>query len=122
MGMTYVEMNIANPAKPRARNSERFLVDSGAVYTVAPERLLKKLGIKPHSKRTFTLANGETTERKVGDAIFEYRQRQAASPVIFGKKKDSNLLGTVTLKSLGYILDPLERELKTLPMSLVAMR
>lgn len=122
MGMTYVKMNISNPAKPRAKETDKFLVDSGALYTVAPMRILKKLGIKPHTKKTFTLANGETTDRQVGDAIFEYRDHKAASPVIFGKKKDSNLLGTVTLESLGYILDPLERELKTLPMSLVAMR
>lgn len=122
MGMTYTRFKISNPATPRKFQEQKFLVDSGAIYTVAPGNILKKLGIKPHSRKVFTLANGETTERRIGDAIFEYRGHKAASPVIFGKAKDSNLLGTVTLESLGFILDPLQRELKTPPMNLVAFR
>jgi len=118
MGLTHVEMEIANPAKPRARVRERFLVDSGAIYTVAPGVVLRRLGIKPHSKRTFTLANGEVIERDVGDAVFHYDKHHAASPVIFGKRGDSNLVGMVTLESLGLILDPIRRELKPLPMLL----
>ncbi|MBI4022080.1 MAG: aspartyl protease, partial [Candidatus Andersenbacteria bacterium] len=78
--------------------------------------------IKPHSQRVFTLANGATTARPVGDALFTYQGHQAASPVIFGQPKDSHLLGTVTLESLGFILDPLQRELRQLPMNLVAFR
>ena|SRR3990167_974045 len=122
MGMTYIQLKVANPKLARKSVSQRFLVDSGAIYTVAPNSILKRLGIKPHSKRVFTLANGETAERQVGDALFAYRGQMAASPVVFGEKNDSNVLGTVTLESMGFILDPLQRELKTLPMNLVAFR
>lgn len=122
MGMTYVQFQIANPKTTKKFVLQRFLVDSGAIYTVAPSDVLRKLGIQPHSKKVFTLANGETAERKVSDAVFKYRGQQAASPVVFGEKNDSSLLGSVTLESLGFILDPLQRELKTLPMSLVAFR
>jgi hypothetical protein len=44
--------------------------------------------------------------------------RQGASPVIFGEKRDSVLLGAVTLESLGVRLDALRRELGPLPMVL----
>src|SRR4029453_1056915 len=44
--------------------------------------------------------------------------RQGASPVIFGEKGDSVLLGAVTLESLGVRLDALRRELGPLPMVL----
>ncbi len=39
-----------------------------------------------------------------------------AAPVIFGEPGDATLLGTVTLESLGLILDPIRRELRPLPM------
>jgi len=41
-----------------------------------------------------------------------------ASPVIFGEAEDSVLLGSVSLESLGLLLDPLKRVLRPLPMVL----
>ena len=38
--------------------------------------------------------------------------------VIFGQEGDSMLLGAFTLESLGLVLDPLRRELRSLPMIL----
>ncbi len=54
-----------------------------------------------------------------GNAIFEYRGRKRAAPVIFGEPGDSNLLVVVTLEALGFVLDPLRRELKPMPMLLM---
>lgn len=96
----------------------QFMVDSGAVYSVIPKEVMAKLGIRPHSKKVFTLANGETIERAIGDATFEYGSDKGASPVIFGEAGDSSLLGAVTLESLGLILDPIRREIKSLPLVL----
>jgi predicted aspartyl protease len=96
----------------------KFLVDSGAIYSVVPARTLKKLGVKPHSRRTFVLVDGSEVTRQMGDAAFRLDGRQGASPVIFGEKGDSALLGAVTLESLGVLLDPLRRELRPLPMVL----
>jgi predicted aspartyl protease len=93
-------------------------VDSGAVYSVVPARTLERLGVKPHSRRTFILTDGSEVTRQMGDAVFRLDGRQGASPVIFGAKGDSALLGAVTLESLGVLLDPLRRELRPLPMVL----
>ncbi len=95
-----------------------FLVDSGAVYSVVPGVVLRRLGIKPHGSRSFTLADGSEITRRVGDAIFLIDGERGASPVIFGEKGDSTLLGTVSLESLGLMLDPIRRVLKPLPMVL----
>ena len=118
MGLTYIELTLANPASPQHTRCQQFLVDSGAVYSVVPRVLLEELGIQPHSKRSFTLASGEVIERELGDALFEYAGRKAASPVIFGQPGHANLCGMVTLESLGYALDPLRRKLVPLPMML----
>jgi hypothetical protein len=68
--------------------------------------------------KSFTLADGLRISRKVGDATFKLNGHQGASPVIFGEKGDSALLGTVSLEALGLLLDPIRRELRPLPMVL----
>ncbi len=119
MGLTHVEVVVANPGHPRKAARLRFLVDSGAVYSVAPGSVLRHLGIKPRTTRSFMLADGTTTKRRMGHALFRFNGREGASPVIFGEKDDSLLLGTVSLEALGFILDPMKRELRPLPMLLV---
>jgi clan AA aspartic protease len=122
MGLTHVRARIANPSRPNRTASVRFLVDSGAVYSVVPTRTLQRLGIRPHSSRTFMLADGTEITREVGDATFRIDDHRAASPVIFGEEGDAALLGTVSLESLGLILDPMNRTLRPLPMVLGQLR
>lgn len=119
MGITNIEATIQNPADPKKSLVRKFLVDSGAAYSVMPTKDLLKLKVKPTSKRSFILANGEKVEFKVGNAFFKYGKEIGASPVIFGEKDDIYLFGVVTLESLGLTLDPIRRELKPLPMLLM---
>jgi len=121
MAITFVKLKVANMAKPRRFRRYEFLVDSGAVYTAVPESELKKLGIKPTREEEFTLANGETFKKSVGNALFEFEGKVGAAPVIFGEK-GIYLLGATTLEALGLILDPIRRQLKPLPMLLMAFR
>ncbi|MBI4656873.1 MAG: aspartyl protease family protein [Elusimicrobia bacterium] len=109
-------MEVGNPGKPKKTVVLEFLVDSGAIYSVVPDKILKKLGIKPVSKEIFTLANGEKIKRKKGIALFKFQGKIGGADVIFGEKGDSILLGAFTLKSLGLVLDPLKRELKSVPL------
>lgn len=118
MGITYLDLKVKNPQNPAQEAQGQFLVDSGAVYSVMPESVLKGMGVGPNFTQRFTLANGEVVEKGVGNALFEFRDKTMASPVVFGEE-GIYLLGAVTLESLGVILDPLRRELKPLPMLLM---
>jgi clan AA aspartic protease len=118
MGLTHVRASIANPARPRRTAQVEFLVDSGALYSVVPSTILRDLGIKPHSERSFTLADGTEITRAIGDATFRIDEQRGASPVIFGEDDDAALLGAVSLESLGFMLDPMKRILRQLPMVL----
>lgn len=118
MGLTHVKAKVANPANPRKTASLTFLVDSGAIYSIVPEATLRRLGIRPHSTQSFTLADGTEINRRMGDAVFIINGKRRASPVIFGEKGDSILLGTVSLEALGFMLDPIKRVLRPLPMVL----
>ena len=116
MGLTFLKIEVGNPAQPEIRVEVKFLVDSGAIYSVVPRGILDKLGIKPLAEEEFKLANGETITRKKGGALFKYGEKIGVADVIFGEPGDSNLLGAFTLEALGLALDPLKRELKPLPM------
>ncbi len=116
MGLTVLRVEVGNPSKPKVTKSVEFLVDSGAVYSVVPGNILRKLGIKPLTKEEFRLANGERIVRKKGIALFKYDSKIGGADVIFGEGEDSTLLGAFTLEALGLILDPLKRQLKPLPM------
>jgi clan AA aspartic protease len=118
MGLTVLDIEVANPATPEVAERVEFLIDSGAVYSVAPASVLERLGIRPLAQETFRLANGSKIVRQRGGAVFKYEERIGVADVIFGEEGDSNLLGATTLKALGLSLDPLRRELKPLPMIL----
>ena len=116
MGLTVLSLEVANPADATAREAVEFLVDSGAVYSFVPRDVLTRLGIEPHSRQRFRLADGSTIERDRGDALFFYKNQRGAAPVIFGEPGDATLLGAVTLESLGFVLDAIRRDLLPLPM------
>lgn len=118
MGITVLTIEVGNPANPSATVPVEFLIDSGAIYSVVPKKILRKLGVKPIAEEVFRLANGERITRKKGGAFFKYGDKVGVADVIFGEKGDLNLLGAFTLEALGLSLDPLKRELKPLPMVL----
>lgn len=118
MGLTHVHAAVVNPARLKKKTSVELPVDSGAVYSVIPGTVLRRLGITAHSVRTFTLTDGSTIRRRVGDAVFQIEGQRGASPVIFGEQGDAALLGTVSLEALGLMLDPVKRVLRPLPMVL----
>ena len=121
MGLTHLSIDIASPARPEEFRTERFLIDSGAVYSVVQRPVLEDLGIEAHSHRTFTLANGDRIERPLGDALFRYKENRGATPVIFGEPGDNSSLGVVTLEALGYVLDRVKGELRPSPMMLASL-
>ena len=111
MGMTNVQLKIKNPRDPKREYEGRFLVDSGATYTVVPADILNRLGIKPQREEGFSLADGSIIKRKVGSALYEFEGKESAAPILFGEKGDALLLGAFTLEALGLTLNPLSRTL-----------
>jgi len=97
----------------------RFLVDSGATYTLLPEKAWKAIELAPKRKVAFTLADGTAVERNVSECFIKLPQGEGHTPVILGEPGDEALLGVVTLEILGLILNPFTRELQPMRMLLV---
>ena len=109
MGLTYVEGTVTGKGKKKA--SVKFLVDSGASYSLLPEKDWKAIGLKKKRTMTFTLADGTEVRRGVSECHLAIPQGDGHTPVILGEPGDDALLGAVTLEILGLVLDPFKRTL-----------
>ncbi|MGQ9478138.1 MAG: aspartyl protease [Candidatus Bipolaricaulia bacterium] len=119
--MTVLKLGVGNPTNPEVTEGVEFLIDSGAIYSVVPTPILERLGIKPLSEERFRLADGIEIVRKKGIALFKYGERIGGAEVIFGEEGDLKLLGELTLEALGLALDPLKRELRSMPLTLASL-
>jgi clan AA aspartic protease len=117
MGITFTKVKISNPRQPRRRAVELdFLIDTGAVYSVVPAAVARKLALPKLDREESTLADGTRRAYDVGEAFFELDDRRGTSKVVFGPSNVTLLLGALTLESLGLVVNPVTREV--LPMRL----
>ena len=116
MGITFVEGVVKGPNGKQ--QTTKFLVDSGATYSLLPKIVWKKLALEPKRKMSFTLADGTAIERVISEALIALPQGEAHSPVILGEEHDEALLGVVTLEILGLVFNPFDRTLHPMRMML----
>ena len=109
MGFTYVNGVVSG--RGGKRRPVRFLVDSGARYTLLPHGVWTELGLTPKRSQEFVLADGTTVTRNISECRIQLPQGDTATPVILGEPRDKALLGVVTLEELGLVLHPFTREL-----------
>ncbi|RLG88186.1 MAG: aspartyl protease, partial [Thermoprotei archaeon] len=99
MGLVYVD-GIVKHGEKQVR--VRFLIDSGATYTVLTKHVWEELGLKPIAEMEFVLADGTVVKRGISEVLLElpgYGERH--TPVVLGEEGDVNLLGIVTLEIFG---------------------
>ena len=116
MGITYINGVVSGPTAQQA--TVRFLVDSGATYTLLPHDIWGTLGLSPKRSVTFTLADGTAVGRQVSECHIALPQGEGHTPVILGEPGDEALLGAVTLEILGLVLNPFTRTLHPMRMLL----
>ena len=116
MGITYIKGTVSHKGR---KLTLRFLVDSGAGYTLLPQETWKALGLKPKRNETFELADGTTVERGISECHIRLpKLGDGHTPVILGEPGDAALLGVVTLEILGLVLNPFNRTLQPMRMLL----
>lgn len=113
MGLTYVVVRQFNSDSQDTYNAE-FLVDTGAMNTMAPAFELKKIGIQPVGKDLYELPNGELVEYEHGLAEMRFMDEVVLVRIIFGPDDSEPFLGKVALMSAGYSVDPKDQTLNKL--------
>jgi clan AA aspartic protease len=118
MGITYAEGVASSNGH---REKVRFLVDSGASFTLLPEEIWRALGLREKRSIRIQLADGTVLRRPVGECRVEFEWGDVVTPVILGQPGDVALLGALTLEELGLVLHPLTRTLQPMEMFLPTM-
>jgi predicted aspartyl protease len=116
VGITYVDGTLTGPTGKTA--NVRFLVDSGATYSLVPYDVWTALGLTAKRTLDFPLADGTQVRRAVGKCHLTLPQGGGHTPVILGEPGDEALLGAVTLEILGLVLHPFKRTLEPMRMML----
>ncbi|MEP7109417.1 MAG: aspartyl protease [Ferruginibacter sp.] len=122
MGITNAILKVKEHRKSVKIAEVNFLIDSGAVYSLVPGKILDELDIEPYKEMTFSLADGTNLKRKVCSAYFEYEGEGGPAPVVYGEAGDEPLLGATTLDSLGLVLNPFTRTLHPMRMLLAKLK
>ena len=114
MGMFKVDVTLTNSKDQALSFSEKFWVDSGALYTFVPEDRLERIGIEPIHSRDLILADGRREKRLLGEALFSIQglEGQMTCPVIFAPEGSLYLLGVTALENFGVDVDPTSKTLK----------
>src|SRR3982750_2388941 len=83
MGLTHVAVKIGRLGSNHLYDAE-FLVDTGAMDSMAPASELRRVGIEPVGKRTYELASGELQDYDYGLAELRFMNEITSSDIIFG--------------------------------------
>jgi len=116
MGITYIDGVVRGP--DGKEQDVRFLIDSGARYSLLPKSVWEAVELVPKRELTFTLADGTTVQRRVSECHLALPQGDGHNPVILGESGDKALLGVVTLEILGLVFNSFNRTLQPMRMLL----
>ena len=86
------------------------VVDTGAVYSMVPASLLRRLAIEPVRTMRFSTASGDAGRYGVGEARFSAAGETCYANVVFGPE-GKFLLGTMTLSGLALAVDSVQQRL-----------
>jgi clan AA aspartic protease len=114
MGLTSVVVSLKNLTSGATFES-KFLVDTGAIDSVAPSSELTKIGIEAIGKESYVLTDGTTMEFEYGLAAITIMNKTTAGRVIFGPEGVEPILGVTALESVGMVVDPGSLTLRSIP-------
>ena len=117
MGITYIDGVARGPHGKE--ETVRFLVDSGATYSLLPNPIWQAIELEAKREVTFSLTDGTTLQRPVSECHLTLPQGEGHTPVILGEPGDEALLGVVTLEILGLVFNPFNRTLQPMRMLLM---
>lgn len=104
MGIIRVPMQVGNPFTGQTE-TVTAVVDTGAVDSMMPASLLRRLGIAPTYTRRYRIASGAVIRYEGGSAAFSAQGADCIANVVFGPE-NTWLMGATTLQQLYLAVDP----------------
>ena len=115
MGVAHVDVTVRNPADRTREWTGAFLVDTGAIDSLAPRRSLEAIGLRPTGRRMYATADGREVEMDVTVGELEIMGELSGGVIVFGDEGAEPSLGVTALESAGIEVDPQNQRLERLP-------
>lgn len=115
MGFIHIPVSVKAPGRSPDHYDALFLIDTGAIDSMAPSDELRRAGIEPVGRKTYELADGTRHEYQFGLAQIEFMGEITAGRIIFGPEGIEPFLGVTALEAAGVTIDPSTQTLKKLP-------
>ena len=114
MGVFSVAIQVGDLEGRRFEPVEAW-VDTGAFYSSVPRALLESLGVVPHIREPFRLADGRVVESEIGRAFIRVADREEITLVLFAEPESPPLLGAYSLEGLRLAVDAGAQRLVPMP-------
>ena len=113
MSLTRIPVKLGRIGSNETYNAN-FLVDTGAMDSMAPASELRKIGIEPVGRRLYEFGNGDVQEYEHGLAQVSFMNEVTWTDIIFGPDHIEPILGVITLEIAGFMVDPKNETLRKL--------
>lgn len=114
MGLTHVTVKVRDLTKTGSPYESDFLVDTGAIDSLAAAEHLLAAGVTPEGKAVYELADRRPVEFEYGFARLSFLGEETVATIIFGPSGSEPILGVTALESVGVVVDPVTKTLKRL--------
>jgi len=115
VGLTFVDVSLTAFRPVAGAFAGSFLVDTGATDSMAPASALRHAGIEPAGRSSYRLADGGWHQYDFALVQIEFLGEVTAGRVLFGPDDVPPLLGATALESAGFVVDPINQQLRRLP-------
>jgi len=115
VGFVHIPVTVIPPSVRGNTYEALFLVDTGAIDSMAPSSEMRRIGIQPVGRKMYDLADGSHQEYAFGIAQFEFMGEITGGRIIFGPEDVEPFLGVTALEAAGVTIDPATQTLKKLP-------
>ena len=105
MGTFYSKIEVGDVSGERFEEMEA-LANTGAMSTVIPGSILRRLGVEPAKTQVFDHADGHEVELDMAETKIRIDGKETITWVIFGEETGGTLLGAYTLSGVFLGIDP----------------
>ncbi len=119
MGTFHYTIEVGDPQGDRFETVEA-LVDTGATYTTLPSSMLRRLSVRPFTRRQFRLTDERVLEYELGQTWIRLNGEAIIRLVVFSESEQA-MLWADTLEGFGLAVDPVGKRLLPVPALLMAL-
>jgi aspartyl protease family protein len=112
MGIVRVKFRLMNPDNGfEPVEVDDAVVDTGSVHTCVPRELAVRLGLRKTGSLPVVTASGPVTLEE-SYAFVEVQGKAMMTPLLISDTLDEVIVGVTLLEWLGFIVDPVRKELR----------